>query len=59
MAQMAIALRARDLDPAHPKAEILNLVIAFESAGSMKLGQPQPESNLAPLKNSSAPQPTQ
>jgi len=32
---------------------------AAATAGSVKLGQPEPESNLVPDANSSAPQPAQ
>jgi hypothetical protein len=42
-----------------PKLKSSTSVIACASAGSMKLGQPQPESNFAPLKKSSAPHPAQ
>ena len=42
-----------------PKVRSSCSVTALESAGIMKLGQPQPESNLAPELNSRAPQPEQ
>jgi hypothetical protein len=56
---MPAATGAGDFDAAHAEAPVLMLRHGFESAGIMKLGQPQPESNLAPLKNSSAPHPAQ
>ena len=60
MSQVAAAAGAGDLNAAHAKALASSCsAMALESAGIMKLGQPQPESNLAPLRNSNAPQPAQ
>ena len=59
VAEVASAAGAGDLDAAHAEARSSCSSTALESAGSMKLGQPQPESNLAPLMNRSAPQPAQ
>ena len=57
--EVAAALRAGDLGADHAVAAVVRGLDAVEAAGSTKLGQPEPEWNLASDRNSSAPQPAQ
>jgi len=59
VAEMAPAAGAGDFDAAHAEGAVFMLDDGLGLGGMVKLGQPHPESNLAPLRKSNAPQAAQ
>ncbi len=59
MPKVGVATGAERLGTDHPQGRSLSVVTAASSIGAQKLGQPVPESNLAPDLNSGAAQHTQ
>ena len=57
--EVAAAALAHDLGADHPARTSRLVSTASATAGSVKLGQPEPESNFVSEENSSAPQPAQ